>query len=298
MRDQAAALRNLIHRQVVTKATTSAASKPPARVIGLIGGKGGVGTSNLAINMGIALSQQNSRVCVWEANSGRGQLELLCGLNGYWNFSHVLTGAKSLGEVIQKGPGGVNLISNAGGLSELVATDDRRLRDLTSAMEMIDDAYDVLIFDLGAGSNRAGSTLAQIADELLLVCTPEPTAITEAYAWLKSFPKSESKERQPHLELIINRTASSKQAQEIAGRFGQTCEMFLHREPLAGVCVTEDTVVSAAVIQRQPFVLACPESAASRDVRQIAKRMLAGAATTQRPSFLERVVRHFSPDAD
>ncbi len=291
MRDQAAALRNLIHRQVVTKATTSVTSKPHARVVGLIGGKGGVGTSNLAINLGIALSQQNSRVCVWEANSGRGQLELLCGLNGYWNFSHVLTGAKSLAEAIQKGPGGINLISNAGGLSELIETDDRRVRDMTSAMEMLDEAYDVLIFDLGAGSNRAAATLARIADELFLVCTPEPTAITEAYAWLKSFPKSEAGARQPHLELIINRAASSKQAQEIVGRFGQTCEMFLHREPLSGVCVIEDSAVSAAVVQRNPFVLACPESAVSRDVRQIAKRILAG-TPTQRPSFLERVLRN------
>ena len=289
MRDQAAALRNLIQRNVVSSERTESSSKPHARVIGLIGGKGGVGTSNLAINLGIALSQQNSRVCVWEANSGRGQLELLCGLTGYWNFSHVLTGAKSLGEVIQKGPGGVNLISNAGGLLELIETGDRRLRDLTSAMSMIDDAYDVLIFDLGVGSNRAASTLAGLADELFLVSTPEPTAITEAYAWLKSFPKSESGERPPNLELIINRAASSKQAQEIVGRFGQTCEMFLHRERLSGACVTEDSAVCAAVVRRNPFVLADPESAVSRDVRQIAKRLLAGAVAPC-PSFGQRLL--------
>ncbi len=277
MRDQASTLRNLIQRR---SADTPTSASERARIVAFTSGKGGVGKSNLALNVAVAMAQSGTRVCLLDANPGSSNIDLLCGLNCYWNFGHVLTGAKSLGEVILKGPAGINVVSGASGLMELVA-----LQNLAGEVAALETAYDVLIIDAGTGLTESARRFASVADVTFLVTTQEPTAIADAYATLKAWQGSMSS--MP--EVLVNRVGSAAQAKQILGRFSQTVEMFLRCPPPSGCWVAEDSVVPQAVAARHPFVETAPDSAATRDVRAIAKRLLAGAKPVWTQTLLERL---------
>ena len=304
MRDQASTLRNLIQRRSADAPTVAGER---ARIVTFTSGKGGVGKSILALNAAVAMAQAGARVCLLDANPGLSNIDLLCGLNCYWNFGHVLTGARSLGEVILKGPAGINVVPGASGLLELAVSHrspgscglegsvpfdhhpthkgsgygDANLAEQVAAIET---AYDVLVVDTGTGLTETARRFANVADITFLVTTPEPTAIADAYATLKAWQGSVTSMS----DVLINRAGSVAEAKQILERFGQTVEMFLRCPPPSGCWVAEDSSVAQAVTARRPFVEISPEGAASRDVREMSKRILAGAKPIQTQSLLER----------
>ena len=277
MRDQASSLRNLIQRRSADKPT---AAEERARIVAFTSGKGGVGKSNLALNVAVTMAQDGARVCLLDANPGSSNIDLLCGLNCYWNFGHVLTGAKSLGEVILKGSAGINVVPGASGLLEVGASSD-----LAEQVTALETAYDVLIIDAGTGLTESARRFASVADVTFLVTTPEPTAIADAYATLKAWQGSV-----PSMpDVLVNRTGSAAQAKQILNRFAQTVELFLRCSAPSGCWVAEDAAVPQAVIARRPFVEIAPDGAAARDVQGIAKRLCAGARPVRTQTLLERL---------
>lgn len=283
MRDQASTLRNLIQRH---SAEAPSVSVEPARIVAFTSGKGGVGKSNLALNLAVALAQSGARVCLLDANPGLSNIDVLCGLNGYWNFGHVLTGAKSLGEVILKGPAGINVVSGAVGLIELTSN-ERRSAEVAEQIASLESAYDVLIVDAGNGLTEPAQRFACAADVTFLVTTTEPTAIADAYATLKAWQGRVATAP----ELLVNRAASATQAKQILDRFAQTVETFLRCASPSGCSVLEDLSVTDAVASRHPFVTRSPEGAAARDVRTLAKRLLAAAKPVRDQCLLDRLCR-------
>lgn len=279
MRDQASTLRNLIQRRACDTPTVGCER---ARLVTFTSGKGGVGKSNLALNVAVAMAQRGVRVCLLDANLGSNNLDLLCGSTSYWNFGHVLTGAKSLGEVILKGPAGINVLSGASGLLAASAS-----QDVVEQVAALETAYDVLIFDAGTGLSETARRFASVADVTFLVTTPEPTAIADAYATLKAWQGCV-----PSMpDVLVNRTNSAAQAKQILDRFAQTVEMFLRCSAPSGCWVAEDAAIPQAVLARRPFVEISPNGAATRDVQAIAKRLCAGAKPTRNQTLLERLCR-------
>lgn len=256
------------------------AASERARIVAFTSGKGGVGKSNLALNVAVAMAQAGARVCLLDANPGSSNLDLLCGLNCYWNFGHVLTGAKSLGEVILKGPAGINYLPGASGLLDATVS-----QELAEQVAMLESVYDVLIIDAGTGQTESARRFARVADVTFLVTTPEPTAIADAYATLKSWQGSV-----PTMpDVLVNRAGSAAQAKQILDRFAQTVELFLRCSAPGGCWVAEDTAIPQAVVARRPFVEIAPEGAAARDVHVIAKRLCAGAKPVRTQTLLERL---------
>lgn len=277
MRDQASSLRNLIQRR---SADTPVAASERARIVAFTSGKGGVGKSNLALNVAVSMAQGGTRVCLLDTNPGSSNIDLLCGLNCYWNFGHVLTGAKSLGEVILKGPAGINFLLGACGLLEVSES-----QDLAEQVATLETAYDVLIIDAGTGLSESAHRFARVADVTFLVMTPEPTAIADAYATLKAWQGNV-----PTMpDVLVNRAGSAAQAKQILDRFAQTVELFLRCSAPSGCWVVEDTVIPQAVVARRPFVEVAPDGAAARDVQAIAKRLCAGAKLVRTQTLLERL---------
>lgn len=277
MRDQASTLRNLIQRRSADAPTVAGER---ARIVAFTSGKGGVGKSILALNAAVAMAQAGARVCLLDTNPGLSNIDLLCGVNCYWNFGHVLTGARSLSEVILKGPAGINVVPGASGLLELTAS-----HDLAEQIAALETAYDVLVVDTGTGLTETARRFAHVADITFLVTTPEPTAIADAYATLKAWQGSVTS--MP--DVLVNRVGSAAEAKQILERFRQTVEMFLRCPPPSGCWVAEDLSVAQAVAARRPFVETVPEGPATRDVRAIGKRLLAGAKPVRTQSLLERV---------
>lgn len=281
MRDQASTLRNLIQRQ---PASPPAVGVERARVIAITSGKGGVGKSNIALNVAVAMSQAGTKVCLLDANPGISNIDVLCGLNCYWNLSHVRTGAKSLGDVILKGPAGINVVTGASGLIDFV-TSERRQTELVEQVASLEAAYDVLLVDAGIGLTETAQRFAAMADVTLLVITPEPTAIADAYATLKAWQGRVA--TMP--DVLVNRAVSTAQAKQILDRFAQTVETFLRCPAPGGCYVADDNSVTHAVNARQPFVLTSSDGAAARDVRSLAARLLAGTKPLRKQTLLERL---------
>ncbi len=232
-------------------------------------GKGGVGKTNIALNLAIALARLGSRTCLVDANLGLGNIDLLCGLNGYWNLSHVVSGARNVREIVLAGPDGVDVIPGANGLAELADCTAVVQADVVRQLAEFEETHDFLVIDTCAGIHRSVREFLDACDIVLVVTTPEPTSIADAYALIKTLSGCDI----PRLEVLVNQSDSAPQAHLVAERIQQTARMFLHLDVTAGGFVPKDPRVSAAVVRRRPFVVESPNSPASSAIHQLAMRL-------------------------
>lgn len=268
--EQADALRGLMDRLRSNRTAAESDSRPArARAVAITSGKGGVGKTNLALNLAIALAQTDAATCLIDANLGLGNIDLLCGLNGYWNLSHVVSGARNLREIVLEGPAGVDVIPGASGLTELADWPADVQADVFHQLEEFESTHDFLIIDTGTGIHRAVREFLVACDLVLVVTTPEPTSIADAYATIKSLSANKSLA----LELLVNQCDSPGQAQLIAERVQETARNFLHVSVSPAGFIPTDPCVPAAVTQRKPFLLENPQSPASSAIQQLAFRL-------------------------
>ena len=271
MHDQARALRGLMeHRQEPVPVLGNGV--PRARTIAVTSGKGGVGKSVVALNLAIALSQAGQSVLLLDANLGLGNLDLLCGLNGYWNLSHVISGARTLDEITLHGPAGVEVIPGASGLEDVADCPPAAQRELLLQLAQLEQEHDFLIIDTGTGIHRTVRHFVAAAETVLIVTTTEPTSIADAYATLKSLSTLPDL-REP--EVLVNLADSPEQAQELIGRLQQTVRNFLQTRVNHAGSIPRDPAMPAAVCRRVPLMIDAPDAPASLAIEQLARRMLA-----------------------
>jgi len=241
-----------------------------ARSIAVTSGKGGVGKSSVALNLAIGLSQLGARTALFDANLGLGNLDLMCGLNGYWNLSHVVTGARNLGEIVLEGPAGIQVIPGASGLAEMADWPEAAQADVLRQLAEFEQTHDFLVIDTAAGIHRSVRQFLEACDLVLVVATPEPTAIADAYATIKALSGSSV----PTLEVLINQAASPEQATAITDRIRETARNFLRLEVGSAGWIPNDPQVAVAVSRRCPFVVSTADSPASQAVALLAQRLL------------------------
>jgi flagellar biosynthesis protein FlhG len=270
MSDQATALRGLMSdRLTPIRAVHAAPAARRAFAIAVTSGKGGVGKSNIALNLAIELARVESAVCLLDANPGLGNIDLLCGLNGYWNVAHVVTGARSLRDVALAGPAGVKILSGARSLSDLAEASPGCQRDVVQQLEELEQSCDFLVIDAGTGFQASARRLLTAADTTLVVTTPEPTAIADAYAIIKGL----SPAAPPRVEIVVNQCEAASLAQTICERLAQTSRLFVRMDVHAAGWIPSDAEVSRAVARRTPLSLASPNSPAAQAIRQLARRL-------------------------
>ncbi|GIW77946.1 MAG: site-determining protein [Phycisphaerae bacterium] len=253
-----------------TSLRTLAQSARRARVIAVTSGKGGVGKSNIAVNLAIRMAQSGKQVALLDADLGLANADVLCNVDLKWNLSHLITRKRTLQEVMIQAPGGFHLIGGASGLAKMAdLTDQDRQRILDSLTEL-ESMFDVLIIDTGAGINANVLCFTRAADHVLIVTTPEPTAITDAYAVAKVMIR-DGQERQ--MSLVVNQVRSAAEGRAVYERISKVARQFLGIGIYDAGCIFTDENVALAVRRRSPFVMAFPKTPASVCISQLVTRL-------------------------
>ena len=281
MTDQAQSLRELV------RAAGRLARQ--ARVVTVTSGKGGVGKTHLSVNLGIALTRHGLRVVLVDADLGLANVDIVLGVHPALNIMDLLYAGRTVEEVLVTAPGGLHVLPGGSGMYELASLPPADLARLLQEIERLDSRFDIILIDTGAGLDEHVINFALASDEVVVVTTTEPTALTDAYAVIKVIALRGAT---PHLRVIVNMAPDVQEGEATFRRLQSATQRFLGLTPeLLGV-VPRDEAVYRAVQQQVPFVLASPHVPASRAVYAMARRLV-GAPETQATGlggFLRRLI--------
>ncbi len=280
--DQARELRALVAlRRVPARPTTDQPSRV-CRSLTVVSGKGGVGKSVIALNLAIAFARQGVSAGLLDVSQGTGSLGLLCGQNGYWNFEHVAAGTRDLKDILLTGPHGIQIVPGASHLLTSGELRNSAVRDMAT----FESQHDWLIVDTGADLSAA-RCFAAPADCTLIVTTPEPTAVAEAYAAMKLL----AAEGASAVSVLVNQADSPQQAQQILDRLRHAARTFLGGDiGLAGF-IPFDPAVSQSVFRRVPLIDIAPTGPAQQALEQMGQRLTRTVSARREGSFIERLQR-------
>jgi len=263
-------------------------ARPHVRTLAFASGKGGVGKSNLAANVAVALGEMGARVLLVDGDLAQANLDLLLGLNPRFDLQHVVSGEKSLEEIVVAGPRGVTLVPAASGVPALADLDDFRLEVLLRGLGNLEAETDLILIDVASGTSRPVLTMCLAVDQVVVVTTPEMPAFSDAYAMIKLLQQRGL--TQPP-KLVVNSAASAEEAEEVSHRLRLVARRFLKLEPQNWGYVPLDVAIPGAVRRQEPVVTAFPNSPAARAYRALAQQLWevpAGPDATPRP-LLEKL---------
>ncbi|SHN16409.1 MinD/ParA family protein [Gracilibacillus kekensis] len=261
MSDQASKLRQKI---------TGLNSQFHAKTIAIVSGKGGVGKSNIALNFSLSLANQGKKVLLFDLDIGMGNIDILLGKSSKYSIINMFENNLSIYDIIESGPNSLFYIAGGSGQDHIFYLDDERLDYFLEQLELLFREYDYIIFDMGAGVTRETIHYILAVDECILVTTPEPTSMTDAYSMVKHILSQQSIQ----FHLIINRSKSEKQGIDIMNRMSSAIKRFLHHDITPLGTIPDDESVVEAVIDQQPFILHNPKAKASKAIEQVTKQFL------------------------
>jgi len=260
--------------------------RPRARVLAVASGKGGVGKTNLAVNLALALAGAGRRVLLVDADLGLANVDLVLGQPrpAGSDLAHVLAGRVPLERIVQEGPAGIHWIPGASHVPQVAAVDDPRREALLDGLTALERVHDFLLLDTPAGIGGGVLHLARQADEVLLVTTPEPPAMMDAYALLKAVRASATEPIGP-VRLIVNMVTHRHDARRVHERLREAATRFLGIDVGLLGYVFCDGHVGRAVQKREPLMLAYPHSQASWCVKRLAGAILEGSDASGQGGF-------------
>ncbi|RJX28169.1 MAG: MinD/ParA family protein [Desulfurivibrio sp.] len=243
-----------------------------ARVLAITSGKGGVGKTNLALNLAIEFQRLGKMSVVLDADMGLANVHLLAGASPRHSLTDLLAGQVELAELVEAGPEGIGII--AGGSGILAMADSRRQDRyrITQSLVQLEKAAEIILVDTGAGMGRSVRDFLQAADEILFVITPDITSLTDAYGLLKALHQEKLPDLTIHL--VVNMVQTLKQAADVSLRFASCAREFLGREIIDAGYILKDATVSQATARRTPYTIYRPDSRVSRNTRAIAANLL------------------------
>ena len=268
--DQAEQLRNIVKQQ--NKKQRS------ARVITVTSGKGGVGKSNVSVNLAIQMSRLGKRAVILDADFGLANIEVMLGMRPQYNLADMMFRGKDVKDIICTGPEDIGFISGGSGLREMTNLNKDQILSLVRTMYELDHYADVVIIDTGAGISDTVIELVASSSEVLLVATPEPTSITDAYALLKTLHRHDGFEAgSTSIKMIGNRIQSYEEGKELYLKLNTVVNKFLGMEMEYLGAIPYDEYLPRAVMQQQPVSLAYPDAPSARasmDWRDCSQRYL------------------------
>ena len=255
--DQAEQLRNIIKKQT--------RHHHLARVITVTSGKGGVGKSNISLNLAIQLSKLGKKVVIFDADFGLANIEVMLGIRPGYNLSDVIFKGKNVNEIITSGPGNIGFVSGGSGVNELINLNSDQIHLLVNVL------YDIIIIDTGAGISENVMEMILSSSEILLVTTPEPASITDAYALLKTLKHKEGYDKDIlKIHVLGNRTQNIDEGRDLFFKLDSVAEKFLGMDLDFLGSVPFDNLLLKSVMKQRPVSLAFPNSPSSRAIQELA----------------------------
>lgn len=265
LNDQAAGLRAMQTNKTPTKSGTQ-----PVRVIAVASGKGGVGKTNVSVNLGVSLSKLGHRVLLMDADMGLANVDIMLGLQTKYNLSHVLDGEKTLHEIIVEGPGGLKIIPAASGVRRMAQLNAMENAGIINAFSELSDDLDILIVDTAAGIADSVISFCRAAQEVVVVVTDEPASITDAYALVKVLSRDYQLSQ---FRLLANMSKSQAHGRQLYEKFAKVCEQFLDVSIDFLGTVPFDHDLRESVQKQVPVTVYRPNSIASQSFNQMAKQI-------------------------
>lgn len=277
MEDQAQELKKMMNRK--------------SRIIAITSGKGGVGKSNLSVNMAIAYAQQGKKVMLIDGDLGMANVNILMNIVPQYNLMHVINNQKKMSEIINDTEFGIKFIAGANGFSKIANLSVDELDAFANQFAIL-GGYDIIIIDTGAGIANNVLQFVSAADEVYVVTTPEPTAITDAYGIIKIIT-TELPDREMNIKLLVNRVHSSDEGKRISERIINIVGQFLNKKVDYIGFVYDDPVVQASVIRQKPFIVVNPTSKPAQCIKHIVGRIEKSDTGTSEgvSSFLKKFLR-------
>ncbi len=240
------------------------------RTIAVASGKGGVGKTNITANLAIGFSRLNKKVMVFDADLGLSNIDVVLNLATKYNIKHLFRGEKKLKDLVVEGPSGIKVLPASSGIQELTELDEFQRLRLIEEFESYDDAVDYLLIDTSSGISSNVAFFCMAAQEIIIVTSAEPTAMTDAYALMKVlFTKYQEKK----FKLLINSVKNEKEATDVFKRLSIAAEKFLSISLDYLGHIPYDPLLQKAVRQQKALIEIYPESEAARNILQIAQKM-------------------------
>jgi len=258
--DQAQNLRELVKK-----------SQNMARVLAVTSGKGGVGKTSTSVNLAIALASHKKRAIVLDADLGLANVEVLMGLNSMYNLQHVIDGEKTIMQILVQGPGGIEVVPGTSGLAKLADLSAAARQNVLKGLKDLQEQTDFIIIDTMAGIGQNAISFAAAADEVLVVTTPEPSAIVDAYATIKTI---HGMREDAVFRLIVNMVASSQQALAVTTNLTRVAQQYLGLRLSYLGHILRDPHVAQGVMQTHPFILRFPNAPATKCVHDLATKLI------------------------
>jgi flagellar biosynthesis protein FlhG len=280
MEDQAQALREIMgkvntsddRRDAVDKRDPAAPNRgKKTRIIAVASGKGGVGKTNLSVNLAIAYAKMGKKVIVMDADLGLANVNVMLNMIPKFNLYHVIRKQKTMREIILDTEYGIQIVAGASGFSKIANLTDEERQSFISELYTLSQA-DIVIIDTAAGVSANVLGFVAAADDAIIVTTPEPTAITDAYGIIKIIA-TEIENLNIGLKLVVNRVKTVTEGRRVAERIINISGQFLNLKVEYLGCIYDDPIVGASVLKQKPFIVQDPRSKAAISVAHLVSRI-------------------------
>lgn len=262
--DQAAKLRKLIKKNN-EKDQNNRVEAEDARIIAVSSGKGGVGKTNVTVNLAIALAKLDKKVIVIDADLGLANIDVVLGIIPKYNLLHVLKDEMEISNIIMEGPENISLLSGGSGIIDFINLTEKQLGKLIDSFQFLNQTHDYILIDTGAGINKSVLSFINSAGEVIVVVTPDPTSITDSYALLKNIADYEK-----DVSILVNMTTSNDEAHSVFKKISLASKKFLNMELNDIGFIYDDNHVTKSVRMQKPFMTEYPSCLASKGIELLA----------------------------
>jgi len=245
--------------------------EPRTHAIAVSSGKGGVGKTNVVANLAVALTKAGKRVLVLDADLGLGNLDVLLGLVPRYTIEHVLSGTRALNEILLEGPAGIHVLPASSGVPRLTALTESQQLMIQEQLEQLSAEMDVLLIDTAAGISPNVTFFAASANETIVVVSPEPTSLTDAYALIKVLA---CQYREHRFKVLVNQAKGPREAAEVFRKLDMAADRFLHVAIDSIGFIPHDDYVPLAVMQQKAVTDLFPDAPAAQAFTKLAKQVM------------------------